>query len=229
MSTSEEATPQPQPEPEAAPAEETTTEPETTTVSGEEASDSEATDAGGPQPTEASEQPSGPSGDPALDDPEAFAAERFEGTTSDAATRAEGTVAAEVAPDAPAAEKPSDAGEEQYPFPPQGDVEVATVPEAAAKDDEFPPAFNVDDWVQLDGSHDAVPDVLDGHIAIILKAPSEPVGDAQEGDPYAARTPIQDENIIVRTRDKYNAVLSVPLDAIQAVGRGGRTELVPFG
>jgi hypothetical protein len=164
--------------------------------------------------------------DPALDDQTEAVKERLEGRTSDPATRAEGTTASEVEPDTSDAAKATDAGPEAYPFPPAGDVDILLV-EAGSGEGEYPPALNVDDWVVLDGSHDSVPDRLDGHLAIVVDAPSEPIPDSGRDPDHAIRTPVEDAAITVRTRDEADATLVIPFDAIKAVGRGGRSAVLP--
>jgi hypothetical protein len=148
--------------------------------------------------------------DPMLVDPEAEAASRVEGTTSDAATRQEGETAADTPADSSAQAKSSDAGAEAYPFPTAGDVEVATV-DPGSGEGEFAAPLEVEDWVTL-GEHERVPDRLVGHTAVVLDAPKDPVEVADAGE----------QDITVRTRDEINATLTIPRDAIAEVHKGGR-------
>lgn len=153
--------------------------------------------------------------DPALTDPDKAARERVKGRTSDAANRKAGVTHAEVPPDLHAGVKPSDAGSEQYPFPPQGDVEVATVDPGSGKG-EYMPALTDEDWVVLDGSSDLVPDRLDGRRAIVIDAPR-----------YLIPVDKLDETwITVRTRDDVNATLHIPLSAVKEIQRGGKSPVV---
>lgn len=175
-------------------------------------------------PTE-EEAPAAVAGDPALTDPKSVAEATFEGSTSDPATREEGTTASDVPPDSPQGEKPSDAGAEAYPFPPGGDVEVLLLDDTEYEG-EYESPLAVDDWVILDGAHELVPDRLDGHMAVVIKAPSQVAPDVVDG-PNAARTPIPDEPITVRTRDEANVTLNLPADAFKAVGKGGRSGVLP--
>jgi hypothetical protein len=145
--------------------------------------------------------------DPALVDPEAAAAERVEGTTSDAATRAEGQPASETEPDASEGDKASD--DEDYAFPTGGDVEVATVEEGGGEGEEQRP-LEVEDWVIL-GEHELVPPRLVGRRAAVLDAPREPWAEADKGDVW----------VTVRTRDEANALLTIPLTATSEILRGG--------
>jgi hypothetical protein len=85
----------------------------------------------------------------------------------------------------------------------------------------------VDDWVVLDGDHELVPDSLDGHLAYIVDAPSVPVPGGTDFN-HAARTPAPGAAITVRTRDQYNATLTLPEEAFKAVGRGGRSAVQSF-
>lgn len=165
--------------------------------------------------------------DPALTEPGSLAKARADGRTSDPATRTEGTLAADVPPDLNEGPKQSDAGPTNYPFPPGGDVEVALA-EPGSGEGEYRAALEVDDWVVLDGSHELVPDRLDGHIAYIVNAPSQAAPDVHD-HPNAARTPVPDAGITVRTRDEVNATLVLPMDAFKAVGKGGRAAVLPFG
>jgi hypothetical protein len=148
--------------------------------------------------------------DPALTDPVGTAKARVEGRTSDAATRQADVDLTTVAPDITEGAKPSDGGNVAYPFPPQGDVEVATVKPGNGKG-EYYPNLEVDDWVVLDGSHKLVPDVLDGRRAVVLDAPRYLV-------PWDKKDEIW---ITVRTRDDKNATLHIPLAAVKEVQKGG--------
>lgn len=148
--------------------------------------------------------------DPALTDPVGTAKERVQGRTSDAAQRQAGVVASDVPPDINAGPKQSDAGPTMYPFPPGGDVDVATVPQGDTSNEYFP-NLEVEDWVILDGSHELVPDRLDGRRAVVLDAPR-----------YLVPLSRRDEVFItVRTRDEANATLSIPLAATKEIQKGG--------
>jgi hypothetical protein len=147
--------------------------------------------------------------DPALVDPEKAAIERVEGRTSDAATRVEGTDMENVEPDLAEQEKPSDAGAEQYPFPPAGDVEVATV-EAGDGGDEYMAPLEVEDWVIL-GEHELVPPRLEGRRAVVVNAPKFHVAWSEKDNVW----------ITVKTRDEVNATLHIPLAAVKEIQKGG--------
>jgi hypothetical protein len=154
--------------------------------------------------------------DPMLVNPEKVARERVSGSTSDALNRVENARASDVKPDAQVdAVKSSDAGAEAYPFPPQGDVDVATV-DPGSGEGESMPALTAEDWVILDGSSDAVPDRLDGRPAVVLSAPAEPMTEENKDD----------YEITVRTRDDVNATLTIPLSAVKSIDRGGRNPTV---
>jgi hypothetical protein len=149
--------------------------------------------------------------DPALTDPEGTAIARVEGRTSDANLRkADGPQIDEVPPDITEGVKPSDGGPERYPFPQGGDVDVATVDPGSGAG-EYYPNLEVDDWVVLDGSHELVPDRLDGRRAAVLDAPRYLV-------PFDKKDEVW---ITVRTRDEANATLQIPLAAVKEVQKGG--------
>lgn len=132
-------------------------------------------------------------------------------TTSDSASRSADVNVQDVAPDPVSlVNKPSDAGAERYPFPPAGDVDVATVSSKHRKGETEAP-LTLEDWVWLDGSDERVPDYLDGRRAAIIAIT---VGD--DGT----------ESFEVRTRDEYNATLYIDRDAVTAIDRGGRTPTV---
>lgn len=164
----------------------------------------------GTDPSVAASKATPESLDPALTDPIGTAKARVEGRTSDAATRQAHIDLTTVAPDINEGAKPSDAGPVAYPFPPQGDVEVATVDPGNGKG-EFFPNLEIDDWVVLDGSHNLVPDTLDGRRAVILDAPRYLV-------PWDKKDEVW---ITVRTRDDKNATLHIPLAAVKEVQKGG--------
>lgn len=147
--------------------------------------------------------------DPALTDPETAARERVEGRTSDAATRNADVHVDEVPPDIGANEKPSDGGVERYPFPPQGDVDVATV-EPGNGNGEYLAPLEVEDWVVL-GEHELVPERLQGRRARVTDAPRYLIGKDKEDDVW----------ISVQTRDEVNAKLTIPLSAVKEVQKGG--------
>lgn len=164
--------------------------------------------------------------DPALADPEGTARQRVEGRTSDAANRDAGVTADEVPPDLNAGPKQSDAGPELYPFPPGGDVDVATVNASSSEDEKLQP-LAADDWVVLDGTHELVPDRLDGHIAYVVDAPT--ILCNCDWAPRTHEHPHPEAAITVRTRDEANATLYVPVEAFKFVGRGGRSAVMPTG
>jgi hypothetical protein len=131
-------------------------------------------------------------------------AERLDGTTSDPATRDADVTAAEVPPDPTAAVHQSDAGEEGYPFPPQGDVDRGLLSDRKRKG-ETPGPIEIEDWVKLADTDD-VPDGLVGHTAAVI---SKTVDD-------------ENETFKVRTRDEHNAELILERDSFAEVFRGGR-------
>jgi hypothetical protein len=158
--------------------------------------------------------------DPYITDPETAQRERFEGTTSDASTHVEGVVARDVPPDPnDDPNKPSDA--EDYDYPPGGDVDIATVEviEPGAGEHYIRPSL--EDWVVLDGSHEAVPDALDGRRAVIL--------DVRVDGEYAEDLiPVEDIDLVtltVRTRDDYTATLYIPWAAVKDLQKQGRSPM----
>lgn len=152
-----------------------------------------------------------PGQDPNLIDPGAVARDRVAGTTSDAATRDADVNVVDVPADPPTdGNKASDGGPERYPFPPGGDIDVATVDPGNGKGEYMAP-LEMGDWVVLDGSADEVPDLLDGRRAAVLEAPRDLVK-------WADRNKIE---IKVRTRDEHNATLVIPLSAVKSVQKQG--------
>jgi len=133
------------------------------------------------------------------------AKERLDGTTSDPATRDADVTAAEVPADPTAAVHQSDAGEEGYPFPPQGDVDRSLLSDKKRKG-ESPGPIEIEDWVKLADTDD-VDDGLVGHIAAVLEKREDDDGT---------------ETFRVRTRDEHNAELWVGRDSFEEVDRGGR-------
>jgi hypothetical protein len=165
--------------------------------------------------------------DPALNDPSAAPAERAAGRTSDAANRDAGVLQGDVPPDRSEGTKPSDAGPEAYPFPPGGDVEVATI-DSADQQGEFRAPLEAEDWVILDGTSDLVPDRLDGHYAVIVEAPR--IMCNCEWAPRTHEHMHPTAGIRVRTRDEANATLVLPFEAFKQVLRGGlRSAATPVG
>lgn len=152
--------------------------------------------------------------DPMLTRPEEVARERAEGRSTDAANRDAGVHVDEVPQALTEGPKQSDAGPELYPFPPGGDVEVATVnPDGGP--DEYYPNLEVEDVVIL-GQHELVPERLEGRRAFILDAPRYLVPLSEKDDVW----------ITVRTRDEVNATLYIPLAAVSEVLKGGRVPTV---
>lgn len=154
----------------------------------------------------------GSSTDPALSaDVDEQVAEAAKGTSTDAASRAEGTSVEDVEQAPNYGDKPSD--EEGYNFPPQGDVEVLTIEEQATIEESaghLLAPLEVEDWVVL-GEHELVPDRLVGRRAVVLEAPR-------------GMTPVEnldDVWVKVRTRDEVNATLVIPIAATTAIQRGG--------
>ena len=129
-------------------------------------------------------------------------------STSDAASRVEGSLASETPADEHQGPHASDSP--SYAFPTQGDVDVATV-DPGSGEGEFMAPLAVDDWVILDGSAEEVPDELDGRRAVILAAPTEAVPVDEAGD----------QLITVRTRDDRNETLEIPFSAVKKVVKGG--------
>jgi len=153
--------------------------------------------------------------DPMLTRPEEVARERVQGRTSDAATRsADGPQIDEVPPDINAGVKPSDGGAEVYPFPQGGDVDVASVDPGDGKG-EFLAPLEVEDWVVL-GDHELIPKRLVGRRAIVTDAPRYLVPTSKLSDTW----------ITVRTRDEVNATLTIPLDAVTEIQKGGVSAVV---
>lgn len=161
-----------------------------------------------------------PGQDPMLIDPAGVAADRVAGSTSDAATRDANVNVADVPPNPNGLDnKPSDGGPERYPFPPGGDVDVATIPPGKGKG-EFFAVPQIGDWVVLDGDHDDVPDALHGRRAAVLEIVDH---DPDDKVPWSKRGEVV---VRVRTRDEYNATLTIPLDATLALQKEGLDQTV---
>lgn len=137
------------------------------------------------------------------------AAEGKKGRTSDPASRDESKRASSVPPDLSEGVKQSDGGEERYPFPPQGDVDIALIGDKKYKGEADPP-FNHETWVVL-GEHESVPDHAVGQVAAMV-------------DPE----PDNDDCYRVKLRGTSNEILSVPREAFARVSLNGRQELIPF-
>jgi hypothetical protein len=151
--------------------------------------------------------------DPAIVDPEGTARQRVEGRTSDAANREAGVTASEVPPDINAGVKQSDAGPDLYPFPPGGDVDVATVSNDEQQGEYLAPVSLEDTVVFIE--HDHGPERRVGRRAFVIDAPRYLVKLDESGDVW----------ITARTRDEINATLTVPLSAVR-LERGGRPTTV---
>jgi hypothetical protein len=142
---------------------------------------------------------------------DAQVAEAAAGTSTDAASRAEGTSVEDVEAAPNEGDKPTD--EEGYDFPPAGDVEVLTITEQATIEESaghLMPPLEVEDWVVL-GEHELVPDRLVGRRAVVLEAPR-------------GMTPVEnvaDVWVKVKTRDEVNATLVIPLAAVSEIQKSG--------
>lgn len=155
--------------------------------------------------------------DDALLHPHERAAERVEGSTSDAMTREEGIPLSEVGRDT--TDGPHSTDDPDYGFPQAGDVEVATV-EPGSGEGEWFAGVRADDWIVLkggdpDNENARVPAYLDGHRAVVVDAPSDPV-------PWDEKDQIE---LTVRTRDQYNATLHIKGKDIAAIHRNGEENL----
>ena len=101
-----------------------------------------------------------------------------------------------------------------YPFPQGGDVDVASVDPGDGKG-EFLAPLEVEDWVVL-GDHELIPKRLVGRRAIVTDAPRYLVPTSKLSDTW----------ITVRTRDEVNATLTIPLDAVTEIQKGGVSAVV---
>jgi hypothetical protein len=158
-----------------------------------------------PEPADASAE----GFDPMLVDPSGTAAARVEGTTSDSAVRAEGTPASEVPVDTGVGPQSTDAGT----APPGGDVEIATVEAGSGEGESWPPV-TVEDQVILK-EDPTVPPRLVGRRAFVIDAPRDPIPVGSEVDTW----------LTVKTRDEVNAMVTVPLTAVELI-RGGKNAAV---
>ena len=95
--------------------------------------------------------------------------------------------------------------EEEAPLPaPGGDVDIADIPQELLEG-ETPAPVQPDSWVTLGDSED-VPEEVQGHYASIVSI--------DESDP-------EEPVYTVRTRDEYNATLTLTEDDFAAVHPGG--------
>lgn len=157
------------------------------------------------------------------------AAERVKGSTSDAATRSEDVTASEVPPDPTAMAKPSDGGPEAYPFPPQGDVDVATVTgktKGKTAEQEYLPPIPVGAWVRL-GEHEDVPERFVGHLAYVTDSPTILCNCDYAPKTHEHQAP--DALLTVKTRDEADATLVLPVEAFAEWSLDGRHGLAPIG
>jgi hypothetical protein len=93
----------------------------------------------------------------------------------------------------------------------QGDVEIATIPEGGTEDQEYWPPLTSEDWVKLGDDDELIPERLQGVYAVIVSAPRTMIPVGSEDDVF----------ITVRTRDAYNATLTLPLSAV-TLDKGGK-------
>jgi hypothetical protein len=148
-----------------------------------------------------------------------------EGRTSDAATRTEGTNLEEVKSDISESAKPTDGGADVYPFPPQGDVDIATVNSKPQKGEKLPP-LPVGAWVRL-GDHELVPDRLKGHIAYVVTSPTQLCN--CDYAPVTHEHQSETAGITVKTRDEVGATLTLPKEAFSEVSLDGRHGVAAHG
>jgi hypothetical protein len=221
-----------------------------TDVEGESEEDPEGSSQGVPEPATTSDTP--PAGEltpphtmatstapvpggsergpaPASLDDEAVAeqvANRVEGRTSDAKTRSAEFRVGDTPPDKPDGDaKSTDAGNDLYPFPVQGDVDIATIPRKD-HDGEFTSPIPLGAWVQL-GEHPLVPERLVGRIAYVTSSPT-----ILCNCNYAPRThehQAPDASITVQTRDEVGATLSLPREAFLRISVDGRHGVAAYG
>jgi hypothetical protein len=166
----------------------------------------------GAAPAEGSDSTAGQ--DPALaNDVDEQVKEAAKGTSTDAATRTEGTTVDEVDQAPNYGDKPTDEvddeGNSTYDFPPQGDVEILTVEETEA-DGELIAPLEVEDAVIL-GEHELVPDRLVGRRAYVLEAPRGMTNPDKLDETW----------VTVKTRDEVNAKLVLPMSAFKEIQKGG--------
>ena len=157
-----------------------------------------------------------------MGDARKMAAERVKGKTSDAATRKEGVKVGDVGTDPSEGPKASDGAE--YDFPPQGDVDVATI-DQAYYEGEFPPVLNLESWVRL-GNHESVPDRFRGHIAAVVDAPTFLCN--CDWSPNTHEHPSPNSLVTVKLRDETGATLRLPYEAFDEVSTAGRSGLLPI-
>lgn len=157
---------------------------------------------------------------------EEAARERVEGRTSDAASRSADVQVDDVPPDLSAGVKSSDGGPERYPFPPQGDVDIATVPTKKAKG-EFMPPIPVGSWVRLKADGDVVPDRFDGRVATV-----ESTSTYLCNCDFAPRThehQSPEGSLGVKLRDETGALLTITTEHIAEYSIDGRHGVLAHG
>lgn len=141
---------------------------------------------------------------------------------TDASSRVEGTSVQDVSP-APS-EGPHSSDAADYPFPPQGDVDVATVDDSDHKG-EKPLPYPVGSWIIL-AEDDSVPEEFEGSLAVILESPTVTAGPDDWSNRVYQDIP-KNAELTVRVRES-GAVLVVPYDAV-AQHALDRATLVQYG
>jgi hypothetical protein len=75
-------------------------------------------------------------------------------------------------------------------------------------------------WVTLGRASDVIPDHLEGHMAAVLSAPYTVAPDPDSGRPYEEQA--EDVELVVETRDEFNAQLVVGRDDVSAIHTNGK-------
>lgn len=162
--------------------------------------------------------PNAVSGPRPSDDAEA-AVGRVEGRTSDAANRSADVQVDEIPPDLSAGNKPSDGGPEVYPFPPQGDVDVATVPTKKTKG-EFLPPIPIGASVKIKADGKRIDKRFDGRTGLVTSSATFLCNCDYSPRTHEHQSP--DASIGVSFRDETGALLTVTAEDVETVELSGR-------
>src|SRR5262245_53005806 len=109
-------------------------------------------------------------------------------------------------------------------FPTGVDVDIADR-EVVEAEGEHPPPVALGDFVRL-GEGENIPEHLRGHVAAVLDVPMYTDDCGWAPGPHEHQD--LDKPITVRTRDAYNDTLTVMMEDVAEVGRGGRAALTNY-
>jgi hypothetical protein len=115
---------------------------------------------------------------------------------------------------------------EQFPERRPMEVDLSDVEDPEAEyEGEFQPPLNAESWVVLDGSHDSVPDELDGAIAAVVSAPSITTTNPDTGETQTSQPP---EGLVGVRERSQGILIYLPMEAFKKVYTNGRPEVLGF-